>query len=99
MNLSELKKKILIMSYNAQEGHIPSALSILDIVYVLYKVIMGKEDKFVLSKGHGCLALYVVLAEMGLITQEELDSFGKYDSILGGHPDMNKIKGVDVSSG
>ncbi len=97
--MKNLIKQIIDMSYRSKEGHIPSALSILDILWVLYDRIMTPDDKFVLSKGHGCLALYVVLAEKGVISSEELDTFGKYDSALGGHPDMNKINGVEASTG
>jgi transketolase len=97
--INKLECGILITATNAQEGHIPSALSILDILWILYDKILKPEDKFVLSKGHGCLALYVVLAEKGFISKEELNTFCEHDSILGGHPDMNKIKGVEVSSG
>ncbi len=48
-------------------GHIPSALSILDIIWVLYDKVMTKDDQFILSKGHGVMALYAVLEEKGLI--------------------------------
>ncbi len=62
----ELKKKILEASYNSQEGHVPSSFSILDIIYCLFKggyVLRKKKylNNFVLSKGHGSMALYAVL--------------------------------------
>lgn len=94
-----LKQQIVMTAYKAGGGHIPSALSILPIVEALYNGVMGKHDRFILSKGHGCLALYVVLAEKGLITQEDLDNFGKYEGILGGHPDRRKVPGVICSTG
>jgi transketolase len=97
--IKKLREQILRMAYGAQEGHIPSALSILDILWVLYDKIMKPEDKFILSKGHGCLALYVILAEKGIIPKETLNTFGMYYSILGGHPDMNKVPGVEASTG
>ena len=56
------------------------------------------RDRFVLSKGHGCLALYVILAEKGFFPTEELWKFCKSDGILGGHPEW-KIPGVEVSTG
>jgi transketolase len=96
--IKELKRQILKMSYESKEGHIPSALSILDILYVLYKV-KQPEDKFILSKGHGAMALYVVLADNGIIEKSELGLFCKFDGSLGGHPDMNKVKGVEASTG
>jgi transketolase len=93
----------------AGEGHIPSALSILDILGVLYGKIMQHRalesqsptdrDRFVLSKGHGSLALYAVLAELGYFSPAELDRFCAYDGILGGHPDSNKVPGVEASTG
>ena len=60
---------------------------------------LTKEDIFVLSKGHGCLAYYSLLVQMGHITIDELKNFGKKDSKLGGHPDRNKIKNVYASTG
>ena len=65
--INELKKKIVLAAHKAGSGHIPSAFSILDIVYVLYNDVMLSDDRFVLSKGHGCLALYAVLEEKGII--------------------------------
>jgi transketolase len=97
--IKELRRSIITTAFNANEGHIPSALSILDILWVLYDKILKPDDKFVLSKGHGCLALYVVLAEKGIIPKSYLDSFCTLNGSLGGHPDMNKINGVEVSAG
>jgi transketolase len=97
--IQKLRKQIVQMAYDAGEGHIPSALSILDIVWTLYDKILTPNDRFILSKGHGCLALYVVLAAKGFIAQEQLATFAKHDSILGGHPDRNKVPGVLCSTG
>jgi transketolase len=97
--IRKLKRSILIIATNAQEGHIPSAFSILDILWVLYDKVLGEKDKFILSKGHGCLALYAVLTEKGIILQSDLDTFCAYNSVLGGHPDMNKVNGVEASTG
>jgi transketolase len=94
-----LKQQIVQAAYDAGEGHIPSALSIVDIVSVLYDKILGPDDRFILSKGHGSLALYVVLFTKGMISKEQLITFGKYGSILGGHPDRNKVPGVVASTG
>ena len=94
-----LRRSILTTAFNAREGHIPSALSILDILWVLYDKVLKPEDKFVLSKGHGCLALYAVLAEKGIISKVDLDNFCTLNGSLGGHPDMNKITGVEASTG
>jgi len=105
---SELRLRILHMVCASGEGHIPSAFSIVDIINYLYEHQIDIEslrsgsidrDYFVLSKGHGAVALYVVLEKYGLLTTFELESYGKSDSILGGHPDTTKIKYVEASTG
>jgi transketolase len=53
----------------------------------------------ILSKGHGCLALYAILADKGFIPLESLDTFCRRDSILGGHPEASKVPGVEASTG
>jgi len=73
-------------------------LSILDIVWVLYDRVLKPEDCFILSKGHGCLALYTVLAKKGIIENSLLTNAFKFDSLLGGHPDRNKVP-VEASTG
>ena len=90
--INDLKQKIVLAAYRAEEGHIASAFSILDILWVLYKEILHPEDRFILSKGHASLALYAIL---GL----DMSDFCKYDSLLGGHPDRNKVPGVVASTG
>jgi len=96
------------MAANAGEGHIPSALSILDILWVLYDRILkvdvsnpksNTRDRFILSKGHASLGLYAVLAQKGFFPSSELDNFAKFNSLLGGHPDRNKVPGVESSTG
>ena len=107
-DLRKLRRTIIETASAAGEGHIPSALSILDIVWVLYDSVLTIDwadpecelrDRFVLSKGHGCLALYAVLAEKGFFPPGSLASFGKYNSPFGGHPDCNKLPGVEASTG
>lgn len=96
----KLRKDILRLAYKAQEGHIPSAFSILDIIWVLYNQVLKPQDKFILSKGQGCLALYAILAEKKIISKKELiNNYCKYDSIFGGHPDRNKIAAILASTG
>ena len=99
---------ILKEVYNAKSGHIGGAFSIADILTVLYFNEMNidakspdsaERDRLVLSKGHASAALYAVLAEKGYIDKEELKTFRKIDSNLQGHPDMNKIPGVDMTTG
>jgi len=67
----KLRKRILEVAYRDSMGHIPSALSILDIVWTLYDRVLTKNDQFILSKGHGCMALYAVLEEKGLLDWSE----------------------------
>lgn len=110
--LKEISKKIRIsiieQVYNAKSGHPGGSLSCTDILTVLYFNQMNineKEpkallrDRFVLSKGHCAPALYATLAEKGFFEKEKLKGFRKIDGNLQGHPDMNKIPGVDISTG
>jgi transketolase len=89
-------------------GHVGSSMSLIEIIRVLYDDVLRyrpKEpkwrdrDRMILSKGHGCLALYVLLADKGFIELETLDTFCRRDSILGGHPEAGKIPGVEASTG
>ena len=94
----QIRKLIVEAAHYAGHGHIPSALSIVDILVALDS-IKTKNDEFILSKGHGCLALYAYLASKDKISIDELRSFGKKGSRLGGHPDRNKIADVYASTG
>lgn len=104
----ELRKQIIEMVYRGKDGHIPSAFSIVDILSVLYKDYlnvdpqnpeMPERDYFVLSKGHGCVALYVVLHRQGFLTPADIDAFCRPGGILGEHPDCTKVPGVEASTG
>ena len=103
-----LRKKILELISSAGAGHIPSAFSIIDILSHLYGHVLKFDarnpnwdgrDYFILSKGHGCAALYVLLHEHGFITQHDLDQQSKEDGILGGHPDSTKVPGAEACTG
>ena len=92
----------------AKRGHFASALSIVEIIRVLYDDILHYDaknprwpdrDRFILSKGHGCLALYAVLAEKGFFPEAELWKFCSPDGILGGHPEYGRIPGIEASTG
>lgn len=93
-----LRRRIVEIITKAGEGHIPSAFSIVDIVASVYEN-MRPCDHFVLSKGHGCAALYAVLEERGVISKTDMDTYGSYGGILGGHPDRTKVPGVEASTG
>src|SRR2546430_12951727 len=90
------------------EKHTRSATSTLDVIWVLYDRILHvvpdrvddpDRDRFLLSKGHGPMAYYAVLAAKGFIDVDALRTFGRYDSVLGHHPDRNLVSGIEISSG
>jgi transketolase len=99
MNRKILAENIIRTAYLNKEGHIASALSILDAILVLYTKVMSENDRFVLSKGHGSLALYATLLQTGKISEEEFFSFCQENSKLGGHPSSRKIPEVELSTG
>ena len=104
----ELRKNILEMAFSAgaSSSHLGGALSIVEVVAVLfsYKMKLNQDpnwperDRFILSKGHACLAYYAALCEMGYIKKDELKTFEKDDSNLLGHPVLNKNLGIDFSN-
>lgn len=81
------------------EKHNRSSYSTLDVLWVLYDRILDRDDRFILSKGHGPAAYYAVLAAKGLLPAEFLDGFGDFDSPLGHHPDRKLVPGAEFSSG
>ncbi len=89
-------------------GHLGSSLSLIEIIRVLYDEVMNfnpteplwdGRDRFILSKGHGCLALYAMLADKGFFPKEALRSFCHAGTFLGGHPERGKVPGVEASTG
>lgn len=99
---------IIDVAYKSHQGHLSSSMSILELLNVIYKKIINfnpfdpdsnDNDKVILSKGHAALAQYVILLELGCISKEQFYSYSKFDSILGEHPDRNKVPGVCVSTG
>lgn len=104
----DLRRRIVDLVYYGRDGHIPSAFSIVDIIAWLYESVLRVDpaspedparDYFILSKGHGCLALYVNLHRHGFITDQDLRQFCRKGGILGEHPDMTKVPGAEASSG
>jgi transketolase len=103
-----LRKLVVRALEGGERGHVGSSMSLIEIMRVLYDDILryrSKEpqwherDRMILSKGHGCIALYVILADKGFIPLETLDTFCRRDSILGGHPEAGKVPGVEASTG
>lgn len=99
--LKSMRKKIVLMAYAAGMGHIAPAYSCLEIIYTLYnKGILRKEyDNFILSKGHGSLALYVNLQAAGYFEEEELMTFSMPGTRLGGEPKFGELPGVEATTG
>ncbi|MFJ9691821.1 transketolase [Kitasatospora sp. NPDC101183] len=102
----DLPKLMALMT--GDEKHDPAATSTLDALWVLYDRVLRvspatvgaqDRDRFLLSKGHGPMAYYAVLAAKGFLDPEVLPSFGGYDSPLGYHPDRMLLPGVEISSG
>ncbi len=104
----EIRKKIVIMCFHAGGGHIAPSLSSVEILVGLYFKILkidknnyksDNRDRFILSKGHASAVLYAILAEKDIINKNILNTFCQKGSILGGHPEMHLIPGVEFSSG
>lgn len=105
----EIRKKIFCTAYRGGIAHLASAFSCVEILYTLYlKGIMKydifdlnfpERDRFILSKGHGGLALYVVMAEAGLMPEEDLMTFLQPGTHIGGEPCMRGMKGIEASTG
>jgi transketolase len=98
----------LMSRMTGAEKHSAAASSTLDALWVLYDRVLRVSpasaeeqgrDRFLLSKGHGPMAFYAVLAAKGFIRPAVLDTFGRYDSPLGHHPDRTLIRGVEIGSG
>lgn len=106
--LSYSQLPALMTRMTGDEKHGPSATSTLDVLWVLYRDVLRVDaaypdgpdrDRFLLSKGHGPMAYYAVLAAHGFLRPEDLDGFGAFDSPLGFHPDGTLVPGVEIGSG
>src|SRR3989344_4049766 len=103
-----LRRDIFTMAHRAKSGHLGSAFSIVDILTVLYfhrlqidpaHPLDSDRDRFILSKGHGCSALYVTLAHRGFFPMELLKTYIQDGSTLAGHPSSHMVPGVEASTG
>src|SRR3954452_6456630 len=98
----------LMTLMTGDEKHSVAATSTLDVLRVLYERVLDvspeaagdpRRDRFLLSKGHGPMAYYAVLADRGFIPEDWLPGWASFDSPLGHHPDRNLVPGVEISSG
>lgn len=103
-----LRSLVVRALQGGNRGHIGSSMSLIEILRVLFDDILKfksndpsweDRDRLILSKGHGCLALYALLADKKFFNFSELDKFCHNDGMLGGHPERNKIPGVEASTG
>ena len=104
----QLRKTIFEVICQGGGGHIPACLSVVEILTVLYHQVLRVDpdnpkdpdrDRFILSKGHASVALYAILADKGFISYEQLATYGHSGTMLGGHPDMYAVAGVEASTG
>jgi transketolase len=104
---NKVRRLALQMVHRAKASHIGSALSIADIVAVLYGGVLALDparpdwadrDRFILSKGHACVAVYAALAARGFFAEEDLLTYGRDHSDLMNHI-SHKVRGVEFSTG
>jgi len=104
----DLRLEIVDLVRRGNGGHIPSGFSIVDIIDTVYGQFLKYDsnnpqwedrDYFILSKGHGCSALYVVLHKYGFLSDQDMQEYLSYNGILGGHPDRTKVPGAEASTG
>lgn len=104
----DLRRQILKAFRAGKRGHLGSAFSLVEMLRVLYDHVLRFDvsqplwegrDRMILSKGHGCLALYAILADKGFFPEAELLKFCHLDGKLGGHPERGKVPGVEASTG
>jgi transketolase len=98
------RRRILDISQQVSALHIAPAFSCMEIVDSVYNELMRKQsdgarrDTFLMSKGHGCMAQYVILEELGILSNTDLDLYCKPGGRLGGHPDYG-VPGIEASTG
>jgi transketolase len=104
----DARRLVIETVHGAGAGHVGGPLSAIEILVSLYHATMRirpeeprwpERDRFVLSKGHSCVALYAVMALRGYFPTAELRTFDQVDSRLQGHPDMQMLPGIDMSTG
>ncbi len=103
-----LRSLVVDCLFGGGRGHMGSAMSLIEILRVLYDGYLRfnpknprqfNRDRLILSKGHGCLALYAILADKKFFSKKILKTASRFNSILGGHPEYGKVPGVEASTG
>ncbi|MEW6618930.1 MAG: transketolase [bacterium] len=104
----QVRVKILDIITTAKSSHLGCSFSIVEILIVLYYEILDitlenwrsvNRERFILSKGHACAALYTVLWQKGFITEDTLNTYYQNGSLLGAHPSLDTIPGIEASTG
>lgn len=104
----ELRKIVVDIIASEKRGHFGPAMSTIEILRVLFDDFLTfrssdpdwvDRDRFILSKGHGCLSLYAILADKNFFSKNDLLTFCSPNSLFGGHPDRDKVPGVEASTG
>jgi transketolase len=96
--LNRIRYSILNSCFNTKEGHIGSAFSVIEILYVIFKKYF-KRNFFILSKGHAAIGVYAVMNHFKILKNKDYKSFCKLNSKLGGHPDSTKLPNLNFSTG
>ena len=96
--LSKIRYSILESCHRIKEGHIGSAFSVVEILFVIFKKYF-KKNYFILSKGHAAIGTYAVMNHFGILKNKDYQSFCGFNSKLGGHPDSTKLPNFNFSTG
>jgi len=96
---NSIRRRVIKMYKEANAGHVGCSLSCLEMTTFIKFQLMKERDEFILSKGHAAALLYSVLAEEGIISEKEIETFYKNGTYLSAHPPVNKIKGVPFATG
>lgn len=104
----DIRKQVFKIAYNGGSGHLGGAFSCVEILVSLYFSVLRYDknnplwedrDKVIFSKGHACLSLYAVLNKIGYITDDEINSYCKINSNVGGEPKYMELNGVEATTG
>lgn len=96
---NSIRRRVIKMYKEANAGHVGCSLSCLEMITFIKFQLMKERDEFILSKGHAAALLYSVLAEEGIIPEQEIDTFYRNGTYLSAHPPVNKIKGIPFATG